>query len=61
MTNKKWIQTMSSEELAEYLFNRGNGCEYCYGVCAVQDECEGKYAKEYCISNIVRWLKEERK
>ena len=56
MTNKQKIQMMSDEELAEYLFDRGNCSEYCYGICAYQDECDGEHAQEFCISQIVEWL-----
>ena len=60
MTNKERIQQMTDEELAEYLFDRGNGCEYCYGICAYQDECDGHdHAQEFCISEIVKWLNQE--
>lgn len=56
-TNADRIRTMSDEELAEYLFWRGNGCEYCYGICAYQDECYEPHAQEFCIQQIVAWLK----
>lgn len=60
MTNREVIQSMSDEELAEYLFYRGNGCEYCYGICAYQDECDQQtHAQEFCISEIVKWLNQE--
>lgn len=60
MTNERYIKTMSTEELAEYLFDRGNCSEYCYGICAYQDECEGVHAQEFCIEQIVKWLESER-
>ena len=56
MTNGERIRRMEDEELAEYLFDRGNGCEYCYGICAYQDECEDAHAQEFCIEQIVKWL-----
>ena len=60
MTNADRIRAMTDEELAEYLFDRGNGCEYCYGICAFQDECDGEdHAQEFCIEQIVKWLKQE--
>lgn len=60
MTNKQVIQTYSTEELAEYLFDRGNGNEYCYGICAYQDECDGEaHAQEFCIEQICKWLESE--
>lgn len=60
MTNKQKIQRMDTEELAEFLFDRGNGCEYCYGICAYQDECDGHHhAQEFCIEQICKWLKGE--
>ncbi len=59
-TNADRIRAMTDEELAEYLFDRGNGCEYCYGICAFQDECDGQdHAQEFCLEQIVRWLKQE--
>ena len=60
MTNGDKIRCMTDEELAEYLFDRGNCCEYCYGICAFQDECDGQdHAQEFCIEQIVKWLKGE--
>ena len=59
MTNERKIKNMSTEELAEYLFDRGNDCEYCYGICAYQDECDGPHAQEFCIEQIVKWLEQE--
>ena len=38
ITNERRIKAMSTEELAEYLFDRGNCSEYCYGICAYQDD-----------------------
>lgn len=59
-TNADRIRAMTDEELAEYLFDRGNGCEYCYGICAFQDECdENDHAQEFCLEQIGRWLKQE--
>lgn len=56
-SNADRIRAMTDEELAEYLFDRGNGCEYCYGICAYQDECDGlAHAQEFCIEQIVKWL-----
>ena len=60
MTNRDRIMLMTDEELAEYLFDRGNGCEYCYGICAYQDECDGHaHSQCFCISQIVKWLQQE--
>lgn len=61
MTNADRIRAMSNEELAKYLFDRGNGCEYCYGICAYQDECDPfsqtqDFSQDFCIKQIVRWL-----
>lgn len=57
MTNADKIRAMTDEELAEYLFWRGNGSEYCYGICAHQDECdEHDHAQEFCLAEIVKWL-----
>lgn len=60
MTNKQAIQMYSTEELAKYLFSRGNCEEYCYGICAYQDECDGYVAREFCIEQICKWLESER-
>jgi len=60
MTNRQRIETMTDAELAQFLFDRGNGSEYCYGICACQDECCGSYhSDEFCISQIVKWLNRE--
>ena len=59
MTNGDRIRAMTNEELAEYLFERGNGPEYCYGICAYQDECEEIHAREFCIQKIIDWLQKE--
>ena len=60
MTNGARIRLMSNDELADYLFERGNNCEYCYGICAYQDECDGHdHAQEFCHEQIVKWLEEE--
>lgn len=60
MTNKQKIQWMDTEELAEYLFDRSAGNEYCYGICAYQDECDGyDHAQEFCIEQICKWLEGE--
>ena len=56
MTNRDKMQAMTDEQLAEFLFDRGNGGEYCYGICAYQDECEGAHAQEFCIEQIIKWL-----
>lgn len=59
MTNEEVIRNMSTEELADYLFDRGNCQEYCYGICAYQDECEGLHVHDdnFCKKQIVKWLK----
>lgn len=60
MTNEEVIRSMTTEQLANYLFGRGNCQEYCYGICAVQDECEYPYPEgEVCIKNICKWLRQE--
>ena len=58
-TNADSIRAMSDEELAEYLFKRGNYQEYCYGICDVQDECDDWPSDEDCIRHIVKWLQKE--
>ena len=59
MTNREALQAMSDEDFAKYLFYRGNGCEYCYGICAYQDECDWCRETEFCVSEIVKWLNQE--
>lgn len=59
VTNLSRIQHMPAEELAEYLFERGNGSEYCYGICSYQDECKEYHPREFCIGRIVEWLNQE--
>jgi hypothetical protein len=60
MTNERRIKAMSTEELAEYLYDRGNGSEYCYGICAYQYECFGMaHGEKFCIEQICKWLEME--
>ena len=59
ITKADHIRAMTDEELAEYLFERGNGQEYCYGICVYQDECEEIHAREFCIQKIIDWLQKE--
>lgn len=59
MTNKEVINNMSTEELARYLFNRGNCQEYCYGICAFQDDCNYDRKDNFCIEQICKWLESE--
>lgn len=59
LTNADKLRAMTDEQLAKYLFDRGNGSEYCYGICAHQDECAGSFREEFCIEQIVKWLKQE--
>ena len=58
-TNADRIRSMTDEELAKYLYHRGNDCEYCYGICAYQDECHECHNEEFCITHIIQWLKQE--
>ena len=58
-TNADRIRQMDDAELAEYLFDRGNDTEYCYGICAFQDRCRGPYQREFCLSQIETWLQQE--
>ena len=59
MTNKEVINNMSTEELAKYLFSRGNYQEYCYGICAFQDDCDYYQEDDFCITQISKWLESE--
>ena len=57
MTNREALENLSDEDLAMYLFYRGNCQEYCHGICSLQYECfEGQDDESGCISNIVKWL-----
>lgn len=61
-TNADRIRAMTDEELAEYLFERGNGDEYCYGICVHQDDinaCAKTLKQNGCIQSVVAWLKQE--
>lgn len=59
LTNADRIRAMTNKELAEYLFERGNEQEYCYGICTYQDECEEIHTREFCIQKIIDWLQKE--
>jgi DNA-directed RNA polymerase subunit RPC12/RpoP len=60
MTNRQLIEAMTDMELAQFLFDRGNGTEYCYGICAHQDECRRINQNEkFCIAQIMKWLRKE--
>lgn len=62
MTNADRVRAMTDEELAEYLFERGNGDEYCYGICVHQDDvnaCVKALKQDGCIQGVVAWLKQE--
>ena len=57
MNNYERIKAMSIEEMAECVFELGNGREYCYGHCAYQDkdDCPNDGGKD-CINGVVKWL-----
>lgn len=56
-TNYDRLISKTPEELAKFLFHRGNGQEYCYGICVRQDDCDGQDDDRICIDSIVKWLK----
>ena len=59
VTNADRIRSMSDKELAEYIFDLGNGSEYCYGHCAYQDDCATKgLDHDTCIKGVIDWLKQ---
>jgi hypothetical protein len=59
LTNADRIRGMSDEELAEYIFDLGNGSEYCYGHCAYQDDCNTEgLDHNTCIKGVIDWLKQ---
>jgi Lar family restriction alleviation protein len=58
-TNANRIRSMTDEELAEYIFDLGNGSEYCYGHCAYQDDCNAEgLDHNTCIKGVIDWLKQ---
>lgn len=58
-TNADRIRSMTDEELAEYIFDLGNGSEYCYGQCAYQDDCVTKgLDHDTCIKGVTTWLRQ---
>ena len=62
VSNADRIRSMSDEELAEYIFDLGNGSEYCYGHCASQDDCATKgLDHDTCIKGVIDWLKQPAK
>jgi hypothetical protein len=62
VTNADRIRSMSDKELAEYIFDLGNGSEYCYGHCAYQDDCATKGLDyDTCIKGVIDWLKQPAK
>ena len=59
VSNSDHIRSMSDEELAEYIFDLGNGSEYCYGHCACQDNCTSRgFDHDACIKGVIDWLKQ---
>lgn len=56
MTNREALESLSDEDLAKYLFYRGNCQEYCHGICVYQEECDYMQDESVCIPNIVKWL-----
>lgn len=61
-TNADRIRSMSDEELAEYIFDLGNGPEYCDGHCAYQDDCNAEgFNYNTCIKGVTDWLKQPAK
>ena len=61
-TNADRIRSMSDKELAEYIFDLGNGSEYCYGHCAYQDDCATiGLDHDTCIKGVIDWLKQPAK
>ena len=60
MTNYEKIMSMSVEEMADYIFDLGNGGEYCFGYCAYQ--YDDKYPQDDgkgCIGGVIKYLKSE--
>ena len=59
MTHEEAIKHMTTKQLAQYLFERGNCDEYCYGICAAQKECDYDKTENECIENVCKWLLQE--
>ena len=60
MSNYDKIRSMSVAEMAEYIFDLSNACEYCYGHCAYQDDekCPQDGGKK-CLEGVRIWLERE--
>ncbi len=58
ITNFDRIRSMNDEELAKYLFDCGNGSEYCYGHCAYQDDCRTPLSDDGCLQGVIKWGKQ---
>lgn len=54
MTNKEWIQSMSIEELVQFLHYLGVPCSYCEYI----DDCDGSRNSD-CMEAWDKWLKGE--
>ena len=58
--NADRIRSLSDEELAEYIFDLGNGSEYCYGHCAYQHNCTTRgLDHDTCIKGVLDWLQQK--
>lgn len=53
MNNKEWLNSLSNEELADFLSNAG--CDFC--VHTHDSKCEPPV---YCYDGILQWLEQER-
>lgn len=59
LSNADRIRAMSDEELAEYIFDLGNGSEYCYGHCVFQNNCTTRgLDNDTCIKGVIDWLQQ---
>ena len=58
LTNYDRIKNMTVEELAQYIFDLGNGSEYCYGHCAFQDDDPCPRGRG-CMVGVIKWLESE--
>ena len=57
MANEQKIKSMTTEELAEYIFELGNGTEYCHGHCICQDEED--CSQHDCLKGVKAWLNQD--
>lgn len=60
MTEFEKIKKMNISQMAKFIFDLGNGREYCYGHCAYQDDdnCPND-GGDGCLKGVMLWLESE--